>query len=133
MRNLSQYRPYQQTWVLPQGRAQTFKPNAAGVLRVTSGRAWVTLGQGLAGGDVFLAANASLALQAGQVVVLEPWPLEPAAQLGLVWEAVPSGKVQTVPPIELLQVLARSLKNGVRQLRWKIGGKPLCHVGQCNV
>ena len=98
MQNLSQYRPYQQTWVLPQGRAQTFKPNAAGVLRVTAGRAWVTLGKGLAGDDVFLAANASLALQAGQVVVLEPWPLEPAAQLGLVWEVATEGTALPNPP-----------------------------------
>ncbi|MEY4344275.1 MAG: hypothetical protein RL032_107, partial [Pseudomonadota bacterium] len=89
--------------------------------------------KGLAGDDVLLAGNASLALRAGQVVVLEPWPLEPLAQLGLVWEAVSSGNFLTVPPIELLQVLACSLKNGVRQLRWKISRKPLCHIGQGSV
>jgi Protein of unknown function (DUF2917) len=133
MRNLSQCQPYQQCWVLPPGRAQTFISGAAGVLRVTAGRAWVTLGQGLAGDDVFLDGSTSLALQAGQVVVVEFWPLEPAAQLGLVWEAVPLGSLLTVPPIELLQVLARSLKNAARQLRWKIRRKALRHGGQCSV
>ena len=89
MRNLSQYQPYQQSWVLPQGCAQTFVPVAAGVLRVTAGRAWVTLGQGLAGDDVFLERNASMPLRAGQAVVLEAWLQESEAQLQLEWEAAP--------------------------------------------
>ena len=120
MRNLSQYQPYQQSWVLPQGRAQTFKPHAAGVLRVTSGRAWVTLGQGLAGGDVFLAGHASLALQAGQVVVLESWPPEPAAQLGLVWEAatqsvgLPDAAYVPAQPTPIRHHLARGFGLGWR-------------------
>lgn len=65
-------------WKLVAGRAMTLRPREDGVLRIAHGRLWVTLGREPVGaandpGDHFLGAGQSLALQAGQPVVIEPW------------------------------------------------------------
>ncbi len=86
------------SWVLSRGQAQTFVANTTGVLRVSSGRAWVTLNHArphsepvaqpaIANDDLFLDSTSNLSLQAGQVIVLEAWSVEPATELTLVWEA----------------------------------------------
>lgn len=113
-------------WVLPTGQAQTFTSDTAGVLRVPSGRAWVTVSRPYlhhlvavrpanADDDVFLDSKASLSLQAGQTVVLESWSVEPAAGVTVAWEVVlsstsPQRWQQTVvqPARELAQGLAQA-------------------------
>ncbi len=61
-------------WKIAAGRAVTLRPAAAGVLRIAHGRVWATLDGPHArrAGDLFLDAGASLRLQAGQQVVIEP-------------------------------------------------------------
>ena len=85
-----------ESWVLAEGQAQTLSPDTAGVLRIQSGRAWVTLqysarhSDALArppmDDDLFLDSAASLPLRARQIIVLEPWSAGPAAGVTLVWE-----------------------------------------------
>ena len=86
------------TWVVPNGQAQTFVADVAGVLRVSLGRAWVTLDRSrqgfvsvarpaMADDDLFLDATANLPLGAGQAIVLESLSTESASNLTLVWEA----------------------------------------------
>ncbi|MDH4449428.1 MAG: DUF2917 domain-containing protein [Rhodoferax sp.] len=65
-------------WTLSQGRAVTLKPRAAGMLRVTRGRAWVTLDVSRHSplsetGDHFVTLGHDLPLRAGQRVVVEAW------------------------------------------------------------
>ena len=65
-------------WKLDAGRAVTLRPHEAGVLRVAHGQVWATLqgphrGRGNNLGDHFLRPGESLALRAGQRLVLEPW------------------------------------------------------------
>lgn len=111
------------SWLLPQGHAQTFRPRTAGHLRVTGGRVWVTMShphqaplpEGLsvpAEYDLFLDRMTSLPLRAGQPVVIEAWPAEPAPVTTLTWEAADFGSAaqlwqQTVaqPASELAQGL----------------------------
>jgi hypothetical protein len=92
-------RPTPQSWVLPNGQAQTFVSDTAGVLRIQSGRAWVTMNCStqysesvarppIADDDLFLDSTTSLPLQAGQIIVLESWSVRPATDVTLVWEAV---------------------------------------------
>ena len=87
------------SWVLAKGQAQTFAPDTAGVLRIQSGRAWVTMNCSshhsesvtrppIADDDLFLDSTTSLPLRAGQIIVLESWSVMPAADVTLVWEAV---------------------------------------------
>lgn len=78
-------------WQLARGSALSFRPRAAGVLRVTSGRAWVTLdvshGSPVAeAGDHFVEPGHDLELRAGQRLVLESWPTSGADCISLVWE-----------------------------------------------
>ena len=78
-------------WQLTRGCALSLQFRGAGVLRVTSGRAWVTLdlshGSPVAdAGDHFVAPGHDLPLRAGQRLVLESWPTAGADSISLVWE-----------------------------------------------
>ena len=94
-----------QSWLLPKGQAQTFVPDKEGVLRVQSGRAWVTMSRShlcsdpvartwMADDDLFLDATASLPLRAGQTIVVESWSIDPAEGVTLAWDAVLSSSAQ---------------------------------------
>lgn len=77
-------------WKLAAGRALSLHPGAASVLQIARGRAWVTLGgNGQASADHVLHSGETLALAAGQHVVLEPWPSadEPRGPLLFDWHA----------------------------------------------
>ena len=70
------------SWQLAAGRAISLRPRQAGMLRITQGRVWATLdgpqqGAGNESGDRFLQSGQRLRVDAGQHLVLEPWP-EPA-------------------------------------------------------
>lgn len=83
-------------WQLPRGCALSLKPRVAGVLRVSCGRAWVTLDLSFSSpaaqaGDHFVEPGHDLVLRAGQRLVLESWPAAGADHIHLVWEpAAPS-------------------------------------------
>ena len=67
---------------LATGAARSLRPAAAMQLRVVSGQAWVTLGDGPHGwreesGDVLLQAGQSVRVAAGQHAVVEPLGREP--------------------------------------------------------
>jgi hypothetical protein len=111
--------------------AQTFYARSAGVLRVTSGRAWVTLHAvrqspqprwcpELDPGDIFVDPGNRLRLRAGQHAVIEAWPADKASATRLVWEPVaPSARALrwqcgVVQP-------ARELAQGVVQVARSIG------------
>ena len=64
--------------LLPAGRALTVRARQAGVLRITQGRVWITFSHAdkdlrVPAGDYFCSAGESLALAAGQAVVMESW------------------------------------------------------------
>lgn len=80
---------------LAPGQALTLRPTRAGVLRARHGALWITrrgphpASAGAAGGDVFLRPSESLALRAGEVLVLEPVavPGLPLQRVALDWQA----------------------------------------------
>ena len=114
------------SWALSKGKAMTFTPRSAGVLRVHSGRAWVTTGriphrcrnpQALVqcDDDMFIDSQTTLSLRAGQSVVVESWPAQAGEPLCLQWEAAAASAgaqrwQQTVvqPGRELGQALAQT-------------------------
>lgn len=84
-------------WTMEKGSAQMFSPRTAGVLRVSSGRAWVTLNASpyspqprwcpeIDPGDIFVGPGDDLPLRLGQKVVIESWPANSAPLTHLVWE-----------------------------------------------
>ena len=79
-------------WKLDAGHATTLQPHQAGVFRVAEGQIWVTLdgphpGHTMVQGDHVLQAGDSLALQAGQRLVVETWSLDGQGQPGYFsWE-----------------------------------------------
>ena len=78
-------------WKLDTGRAVTLRPHEAGVLRVAQGQVWATLqgphrGRGNDLGDHFLRRGESLALRAGQRLVLEPWDATSQAPAWFSWD-----------------------------------------------
>lgn len=83
-------------WKLGAGRAVTLRPQEAGVLRVSSGQVWVTLdgphrGHGNELGDYFLSPGESLAIGAGQRLVLESWDAAGPAPAWFSWDPRPVG------------------------------------------
>jgi len=98
MQNPSIASSSQPAWTLAKGAAQTLYARTDGVLRVQSGRAWVTVTvptnspqprwrTDLSPGDVFVQAGGVLALQAGQTAVVESWPLHADQTTALEWQA----------------------------------------------
>jgi hypothetical protein len=86
------------SWALNKGDARTFRPRTAGVLRVTSGRAWATFNPAspprqtrwcpaIDAGDFFLGAGTAMALRAGQDLVIESWPADADNATHLQWDA----------------------------------------------
>lgn len=85
-------------WSMERGTARSFRPRTAGLLRVTSGRAWATLTQSASSpqarwcpeldpGDLFVGPGSALPLRAGQTVVIESWPTDRDPCTCLAWEA----------------------------------------------
>lgn len=92
------------SWKVAAGQALTLLPQARYRLVVRSGMAWVTVGRGAlpqvhgcerlypADGDHVLAPGQELLVNAGDVVVLEPWSMPGVAQvptLYLDWQDAP--------------------------------------------
>lgn len=78
-------------WRLVGGSVLSLRPRVAGVLRVASGRAWVTLDVSrnspvADAGDHFVEPGHDLPLRAGQRLVLEAWPAADFDSIHLVWE-----------------------------------------------
>jgi Protein of unknown function (DUF2917) len=81
------------TWQLAHGGVVRVRAREAGVLRVSSGQAWVTMdrrrGDTLAdAGDLFVSPGHDLPLRADQSLVLEAWPAGAQGSMGLSWEPV---------------------------------------------
>ena len=79
------------SWKLEAGRAVTLQPREAGVFRVAQGQVWATLQGPHRGpandlGDHFLRPGESLALRAGQRLVLEPWDASTDAPAWFSWD-----------------------------------------------
>jgi hypothetical protein len=105
-------------WVLSKGCAVTFSPLRAGVLRVAEGRAWVTFEMPQAArlgdaGDHFVGFGQTLAVRAGQRVVIEAWPAAGASSIRLVWE-----------PLERSQAITNLLSRLKQRLDWRPLGLP---------
>ena len=80
-------------WKLDAGRATTLQPRQPGVFRVTQGAVWATVngmqhGEPELPGDRLLKVGDSLALQAGQRLVVESWDAAPKAPVYFRWEPV---------------------------------------------
>lgn len=90
----------QQSMRLNRGEAATLRAPRPGVLRVTQGRIWATLGQPLArgtprrqpcaateprGGDHFVTPQHDLCVAADQIVVVESWPASDGSSALLEW------------------------------------------------
>lgn len=88
---------------VPQGAARSLHPRAPMQLRVVSGHAWVTLGNGQQGwreasGDLMLHAGQSVCVAPGQRAVVEPLGREP---LQFQWRraaAVPASAARPTEP-----------------------------------
>lgn len=77
-------------WELSRGCVLSLRPRIAGVLRVSAGRAWVTLDVSRSSpvtdaGDHFVEPGHDLPLRAGQRLVLESWPAAEFDSIKLVW------------------------------------------------
>jgi hypothetical protein len=118
-------------WAMESTTAQTFYARCAGVLRVTSGRAWVTLHAvrqnpqprwcpELDPGDIFVDPGNRLELRAGQHAVIESWPTGKASATQLVWEPAPLGARALRWQCGVVQP-ARELGMGVVQVARSIG------------
>lgn len=62
-------------WQLEAGHAMSLKASSASILRVRQGRVWVTRDATAQAGseDLVLAPGESLAVAAGERIVMEPW------------------------------------------------------------
>ncbi len=76
-------------WQLEAGHAMSLKAGSASVLRIRQGRVWVTRdATGHRGSeDLVLAPGESLAVAAGERIVMEPWDSHGATYS---WDAVPA-------------------------------------------
>lgn len=103
-------------WAIKTGEAMTLRPAAAGSLRVMQGRIWVTEDgphpqQPERCGDQFLSAGASVALRAGQRVVIESYPVAgDRAPAQLSWVPARQSWAEAVrqPTAELVQSLRQA-------------------------
>lgn len=79
---------------LEAGQALTMQARQAGALRVVQGRLWVTFSNAaqdsrVRAGDHFLLPGDSLALAAGETVVMESWAVGQAAPAWVCWQPAP--------------------------------------------
>lgn len=80
------------TWKLAAGRAITFQPREAGILRVAHGQMWATFDGPHGGslndlGDHVLGAGGELRVRAGQRLVVEAWDGQAPAYFS--WDPLP--------------------------------------------
>ncbi len=123
-------------WKLVPEHAVTLNPGQAGVLRVTQGRAWVTLDgphQGPANdwGDIVLQCGQQITLLPGQHVVMEPYGDAVNQSTYFSWE--PASDVQAVPSTEVAGLghsllhpwvlLGRFLSSVVAAAGWLVAGR----------
>lgn len=79
-------------WKLPASRALSLHPRTPGVLQIAQGRVWLTLAgapsaaRPPAEADQVLRAGESIAIAAGQHVVIEAWALQGASPDGVAFE-----------------------------------------------
>lgn len=86
---------------LEAGQAITMRARQAGQLRVVQGRLWITFSNAaqdarVQAGDHFLLPGQSLALAAGQTVVMEPWAVGQPALAWVGWEPAPVPRLMPV-------------------------------------
>ncbi len=79
---------------LQAGQAITLRTRQAGQLRVVQGRLWITFSNAaqdgrVRAGDHFLLPGESLALAAGETVVMESWAVGQPAPVWVCWEPAP--------------------------------------------
>ena len=123
-------------WKLVPEHAVTLNPGQAGVLRVTQGRAWVTLDgphQGPANdwGDIVLQCGQQITLLPGQHVVLEPYGDAVNQSAYFSWE--PASDVPAAAPAEVsgmgnlllrpFLLLARLVSGAVSAAGWLVAGR----------
>ena len=81
------------TWKLPAGRAITLRPGQAGVLKIAHGSVWATFDGPHRGplndlGDRIVGVGQTLAMGAGQRLVIEAWNCEAPAYFS--WDPAPA-------------------------------------------
>lgn len=123
-------------WAIKAGKGLSLYPRTPGVLRVRSGRIWLTqdaphrFGADHSGGDEFLEAGASVCLQPGQHVVLEAWPRTDGDSTWFAWDPKPVCGTLAVAQLwqqgvrEPLQELGRAVVPVVQalgRLAWGLG------------
>ena len=96
--HLDTYKPTPSvSWSMIRGKAQFICPETTGLLRVTSGRAWVSLRPAtelpplrwcpeIEPGDILMGPGKGLALDARQRVLIESWPVGAGKSTALIWE-----------------------------------------------
>ena len=96
--HLDTYKPTPSvSWSMVRGKAQILCPETTGLLRVTSGRAWVSsrLATELAPlrwcpeikpGDILIGPGKGLAVDAKKRVLIESWPVGRSNSTHLIWE-----------------------------------------------
>jgi hypothetical protein len=94
------------TWKLAAGRAITFQPREAGILRVAHGQMWATFDGPHGGplndlGDHVIGTGGELRVRAGQRLVVEAWDAKTPAYFS--WDPLPARVPVTAP--RLAQVL----------------------------
>jgi hypothetical protein len=94
------------TWKLAAGRAITFQPREAGILRVAHGQMWATFDGPHGGplndlGDHVIGTGGELRVRAGQRLVVEAWDAKAPAYFS--WDPLPARVRVTAP--RLAQVL----------------------------
>ena len=132
-------------WTMESTTAQSFHARSAGVLRVNSGRAWVTVHETLQSpqprwcpeldpGDIFVGPGKPLQLRAGQHAVIESWPAEKASATHLVWEpAAPSAhtlrwQCGVVQPARELGLGVAQVARSLGRLLWGLAAYAECLV-----
>jgi hypothetical protein len=105
------------SWKLAPGRAMTFQPREAGILRVSHGQLWITFDGPQHGprddlGDHFFGAGEQIRLRGGQRLVAEAWNGRKPAYFS--WDPLP---VRSAAP--RLAALAQPLRD--LRLAWALG------------
>lgn len=130
---------------LGKGKAIAWRAPGAGVLRVTSGRLWVTLDVTPRSplydmGDHMLVRGHDLRLRGGQRVVVEAWPCAAEGLTQLQWVAAPPSRLalrwQTgvaEPVRDLVQGLGQSVRASGRLLTGLLGYAGLVAAGRGRV
>jgi hypothetical protein len=98
------------TWKLATGRAITFQPREAGILRVAHGQMWATFDGPHGGplndlGDHVIGTGGELRVRAGQRLVVEAWDAKAPAYFS--WDPLPARVRVSAPRVaQVLQPLS---------------------------